>query len=222
LTVKMTADPTFQIYECQNPDCRLRIPTDLTVKVMKTCPKCSGTLLPSGETYQNESVRKELSVRPACRFELLLDNLRSTLNVGSIFRTADGAGVAHIYCCGTTPTPEHPKISKTSLGAQEFIPWSYHRNALEVLETKLNQKFIVFSLESTTKSENLFDAVIHQPSTPALLIIGNEISGIDPELVKRSHHVYSLPMMGKKTSLNVAVAAGIALYMLMFSSKIQS
>ena len=149
---------------------------------------------------------------------LLLDNLRSTLNVGSIFRTADGAGVAHIYCCGTTPTPEHPKIVKTGLGAEGFIPWTYYRNALDVPELE-DTGVEIISLEATSTSADLFIEITQiDIDKSVLLILGNEISGIDPALMQRSHRVLALPMLGNKSSLNVAVAAGIAMYALRFYS----
>ncbi|MCX6054497.1 MAG: RNA methyltransferase [Chloroflexi bacterium] len=150
------------------------------------------------------------------RIELLLDNLRSILNVGSIFRTADGSGVGHIFCCGTTPTPDHPKIAKSGLGAENFIPWSYHRNAMDVINN-LRQDHIICSIEATQKSLPLFENFQKISfNKNMLLVIGNEISGIDPQILNLSDHVFSLPMVGSKNSLNVAVATGIALYTFQF------
>jgi 23S rRNA (guanosine2251-2'-O)-methyltransferase len=210
------SEPQFQIYECQNPTCRLRIPSDLTVTEMQICPLCGETLQPIGTPFNNDNYQSSDHNTSNCTIEVLLDNLRSALNVGSIFRTADGAGISHIYCCGTTPTPDHSKIKKTSLGAQDFVPWSYHRNSLDVLQPKLAENFEICSLEATKKSINLLAPDRRINNQSILLIVGNEISGIDPELIKNSHHVFTLPMMGRKRSLNVAVAAGIALYALRF------
>lgn len=206
----------FQIFECQNPECRLRFPTNLSVDHMEICPFCKSPLIASGEPFTNVKAGSLPQFKSARRVDLLLDNLRSTLNVGSIFRTADGAGVSHIYCCGTTPTPEHPKIIKTGLGAEGFVPWSYHRNALDVIN-KLETGTLLYSLEAAQNSINLFTEVKQiESDKPVLLILGNEISGVDPVLLQQSNLTLSLPMLGNKNSLNVAVAAGIAIYALRF------
>lgn len=209
---------SFQILECQNQACSLRFPTNLSVKQLAACPLCGGALLPSGAPFSNQKAPPSRRMEPGRRVDLLLDNLRSTLNVGSIFRTADGAGVSHVYCCGTTPTPEHPKIVKTGLGAEFSVSWSAHRNALEVLPA-LARGTLVCALEASASSHDLFMEVRHiEPASSVLLILGNEVSGVDPQLMQRSDLVLSLPMLGKKSSLNVAVAAGIAIYALRFYS----
>lgn len=211
------SEPVFQIFECENPTCKLRFPSNLSVTKIEICPLCGSSLQPSGVPFSNE---KECQLSAAShssrRINLLLDNLRSTLNVGSIFRTADGAGINHIYCCGTTPTPEHSKIKKTGLGAESFIPWSYHRNALSVVDN-LDRNFSVCSLEASKESKSLFSCgSCISPDDPILLIVGNEISGIDPELLHRSSAIFAIPMLGSKTSLNVSIAVGIAVYVLRF------
>lgn len=206
----------FQIFECQNPECRLRFPNNLSVDHMEVCPFCKSPLVPSGEPFTNVKVAGLPRFTSARRVDLLLDNLRSTLNVGSIFRTADGAGVSHIYCCGTTPTPDHPKIIKTGLGAEGFVPWTYHRNALDVIGG-LEEGTLLYSLEAAENSIDLFHEVKQiESDKPVLLILGNEISGVDPVLLKQSNLTLSLPMLGNKNSLNVAVAAGVAIYALRF------
>lgn len=211
-------EPIFQIFQCQNQACSLRFPTNLSVKQMTSCPLCGGVLLPDGAPFSNQKAPPIPHTTPGRRLYLLLDNLRSTFNVGSIFRTADGAGVSHVYCCGTTPTPDHPKIIKTGLGAEFSVPWSAYRNALEVLPT-LPQGTLVCALETSSTSHDLFAEVGHiEPASSVLLILGNEVSGVDPQLIQRSDLVLSLPMLGKKSSLNVAVAAGIAVYALRFYS----
>lgn len=211
----------FQIFECLNPECRLRFPTNLSVARMETCPFCKSPLVASGEPFTNIKAASLPQFKSARRVDLLLDNLRSTLNVGSIFRTADGAGVSHIYCCGTTPTPDHPKIIKTGLGAEGFVPWTYHRNALDVVK-QLEEGTLLYSLEAAEHSINLFTEIQQiESDKPVLLILGNEISGVDPVLLQQSNLTLSLPMLGSKNSLNVAVAAGIAIYALRFyTSKI--
>ena len=209
-------EPTFQIFECQNPQCRLRFPSNLSVSNLEKCPFCGSPLLPSGDPFTNQKAPASQNTRNGRRVELLLDNLRSTLNVGSIFRTADGAGISHVYCCGTTPTPEHPKIIKTGLGAEFSVPWTYYRNALDLI-SNIEKDTLICSLEACDNSLDLFSELKHIESTRSvLLILGNEVSGVDPVLLQSSNLVLSLPMLGSKTSLNVAVATGIAIYALRF------
>lgn len=188
---------------------------------MERCPLCGGELHPQGKPFINSKRKSESSNAPAqysVTFEVLLDNLRSTLNVGSIFRTADGAGVNHIYCCGTTPTPEHAKIAKTSLGAEGFTSWSYHPNALDQVKLKRLSGYQITSLEATDSSKSLFTPSSAPAQSSILLVLGNEVSGIDPEILHNSDKVLYIPMQGKKSSLNVAVAFGIAIYSLINNS----
>jgi len=184
---------------------------------MTHCPLCGVELIPQGKPFINQKRIWETGStdsHPFSPIEVLLDNLRSTLNVGSIFRTADGAGVHFIYCCGTTPTPEHPKIAKTSLGAEDFTAWEYRRNALDLVKEKKQLGFQIISLEASDKSTSLFEHSSISKQEPTLLVLGNEVSGIDPEILDNSDQTFFIPMLGKKSSLNVAVAFGIAIYTL--------
>ena len=205
-------EPVFQVYQCINPACRMRFSTDLSVTKIAHCPKCGGEMQPSGDPYGNFTPPPGFLPTHLIDLVLVLDNLRSTLNVGSIFRTADGAGISHIYCCGTTPTPEHPKIAKTSLGAETFTPWSYHTNAVDLVTGFKQAGRQVFALEAVENSISLFDLETSDQLTPLALVVGNEISGIDPAILALAEKVLAIPMAGQKTSLNVAVSAGIAMY----------
>ena len=146
---------------------------------------------------------------------LILDNIRSRENVGSIFRTADAAGVSKIYLCGTTPTPPHDKISKTALGAETYVPWEYYKDTWRILKKLSADNYQLLALEQTKKSENIFILKTNKLKTNKLvLIVGNEIKGISPRILKYCNKKISIPMYGKKESLNVSVAVGIALYQL--------
>jgi tRNA G18 (ribose-2'-O)-methylase SpoU len=148
----------------------------------------------------------------------LLDNLRSSYNVGSIFRTGDGAGVQHLYLCGITSTPDQPKVMKTALGADQSVPWSYHRNSLDLIRQRKDAGYALWSLENRGPARSIFE---HIPSTltePILLAVGNERAGVDPGLLKESDQIVSLPMLGHKSSLNAVVAFGIAVYWLRFGA----
>ena len=141
---------------------------------------------------------------------LILDNIRSRENVGSIFRTADAAGVSKIYLCGTTPTPPHDKISKTALGAETYVPWEYYKDTWRILKKLSADNYQLLALEQTKKSENIFILKTNK----LVLIVGNEVKGISPRILKYCNKKISIPMYGKKESLNVSVAVGIALYQL--------
>lgn len=208
-------EPFFQMFECENTACRLRFPSDLSTSRMEHCPVCGSQMRTTGNAYNNfhrPSTRKLLT---DITLSILLDNLRSAENVGSIFRTANGAGVAHLYCCGTTPTPQHSRVRKSSLGAETEVDWSYHPNSQDLAKILLEESHHLVALESTMESRSLLDNThLDMPNMKIVLILGNEISGIDPELLSLANEVVHIPMAGTKTSLNVAVAAGIALYQL--------
>ncbi len=140
---------------------------------------------------------------------IVLDNIRSRENVGSIFRTADAAGVSKIYLCGITPTPPHEKISKTALGAETWVPWEYCKETWRLLAKLKKEGINIVALEQTKESVNLFK---FKTKFLAALVLGNEVKGLSPKILKYCDKKISIPMYGKKESLNVSVAAGVALY----------
>jgi tRNA G18 (ribose-2'-O)-methylase SpoU len=149
--------------------------------------------------------------------EGFLDNIRSAYNVGAIFRTADGAGVRHLHLAGITPTPYHPRIRKTALGSEQAIPWTHYRNGLDAVEEMRGRGYKLLGLENSPDASSLFDCYeINKVKEPVLLIVGNEISGIDPGILNLCHQVFALPMLGSKASLNVEVTFGVAAYFLRF------
>ena len=207
------SSPKFQTFECENPNCRLRFPNDLSVSQFDNCPRCGSPMKQSGEPYTNFQRPSSENLLPGYSFNIILDNLRSAQNVGSIFRTANGAGVKHIYCCGTTPTPDHSGVKKASLGAEAFTPWSYHPNSLVLAETLKGAGYYLLGIESTEYSVPLFSLYEYAPPQQNLaLILGNEVSGVDPQVLAITDRIVHIPMAGEKTSINVAVTAGIALY----------
>ncbi len=143
---------------------------------------------------------------------VLVHNIRSMHNVGSIFRTADGAGVSKIYLTGYTACPPRKEISKTALGADEFIPWEYHKDPFALIQKLKKEGFEVVALEKSGQSENIQK---FNSDKRTCLILGNEIDGVSEELLEYSDHVLHIPMRGKKDSLNVSVAFGIGIYQLM-------
>jgi 23S rRNA (guanosine2251-2'-O)-methyltransferase len=149
---------------------------------------------------------------------LILNNVRSCYNVGAVFRTADGAGVNKIFLCGYTPTPDKdPKISKTALGAEKYIPWEKYKQTWRLLEKFKSEKTKIIALEQTEKSVNIFDYKIS--NEPIALIAGHERKGLSKKILEYVDEVIEIPMHGKKESLNVSVAVGIALYQLLKNNK---
>jgi 23S rRNA (guanosine2251-2'-O)-methyltransferase len=140
---------------------------------------------------------------------VVLDNIRSAYNVGSIFRTADGAGNCEIYICGISPTPEHNKVAKTSLGSTDFVPWKYFKTTKEAIEDLKEKSVPIYAIELTDKAEKYSD--VQYPDTTAI-ILGHETDGVDRHILTMCDKHIVVPMNGKKESLNVATVAGIVLY----------
>lgn len=143
------------------------------------------------------------------RVVAILHNIRSALNVGSMFRTADAAGVGKIYLTGYTPTPDHDKVRKTALGAEKTVPWEHYRQPGGLLKRLKAEGYRVIALEQTKRSENVFT---FRSRFPVALMVGNEVRGLSPSLLKHADAAVDIPMRGTKESLNVAVAFGIAVY----------
>jgi len=144
------------------------------------------------------------------KIHIVLDNLRSAFNVGSIFRSSDGAGsVEKIYLCGITSPIDNPKLEKTALGSLEFINSEHYDTTLDAMEELKEQNIPIYSVELTDDSENFQE--IEYPDEFAL-VFGHEKKGINDEILKISDKIISIPMRGKKKSLNVANTASIILY----------
>jgi tRNA G18 (ribose-2'-O)-methylase SpoU len=142
-------------------------------------------------------------------FVAVLDNIRSLHNVGSILRTADAAGVRKLYLCGMTGTPPRQEIRKAALGAEETVAWEYFKQTGAALEKLKSEGYVLIALENTPASVDYRRAVYR---FPLALVVGHEYHGIAPEILARCDAAISLPMRGMKSSLNVAVAFGIAAY----------
>ncbi|MCB8967744.1 MAG: RNA methyltransferase [Ardenticatenaceae bacterium] len=204
----------FQMYQCPQPDCRFRFPAEIGDARAAICPRCHTPTQIVHASFHNAET--PLATSPAPPIHALLDNIRSIHNVGSMFRTADGAGLAHLYLCGITATPTHPKLAKAALGAHETIPWSYHPNGWETAVSLKNQGYQLWALEADPRATPLLTPAITLPAAPILLIVGNEKAGVDPAILDECDHIYTLPMHGHKNSLNAAVAFGIAVYHLLY------
>lgn len=139
----------------------------------------------------------------------MLHNIRSRHNVGSIFRTADAAGVAKIYMCGITPAPPHSRISKVALGAENYVPWEKYWQTGRLLNRLKKENVKIIALEQGEKSMP-YDK--YEPKFPQALVLGAEVDGLPENILKKCDKIIEIPMRGKKESLNVSVACGVALF----------
>ncbi len=204
--------------QCEVAECRLRFPVQDESELGSRCPVCGGPTHFVDAPYPTYEVReRRLPAGPP--LEGLLDNVRSLSNVGSIFRTADGVGLGHLHLCGFTPTPEHPKLAKTALGAQASVAWTRHPDGARAAEEIAAQGKRLWALEGGPGSRDLFESIDDAggPEDPTIVVVvGHEVSGVDPRILDRCERIVRIPMVGHKGSLNVSVAFGIAVYLLRY------
>ncbi len=149
------------------------------------------------------------------RSAVLLHNIRSAHNVGSIFRTADAAGVSHIYITGYTPTPvdrfkrPQKEIAKTALGAETFLTWEYGKTPAPIIKRLRAEGFQIIGVEQDPRSR---DYRVFNTEKPTVFIFGNEVRGLSRALRTACDELLQIPMFGKKESLNVATTVGIILF----------
>ena len=153
--------------------------------------------------------RTQLPPRAAAPLHVVVDNIRSAFNVGSIFRTADAGGVAHLHLCGMSAHPPHHKLAKTALGAFDYVPWTYYERTKDCIAALKEEGIVVAGIEVTP------DAVpMHKVDwpKPVAIIFGNEVNGIHADNLARCDMVVKIPMHGYKNSINVATAFGVVVY----------
>ena len=208
---------TFEIRKCDSCGLRYPLPVMENNANNSRCPACMGTtcLILSQKLIPESSHHLPSTSHSTQRRSVLLDNIRSAWNVGSILRSADGFGYTHAYMCGITPTPENEAVRKTSLGAENSVSWAYHKDAVDLVEKLKSQNWRIATLEESEHSIQLMHAQKPKTEKNTLLIVGNETTGVDPHLLDLSDAIYHIPMYGKKKSFNVATAFSIAAYALM-------
>lgn len=146
---------------------------------------------------------------------LILPDIRSAINVGAIFRTADAVGIDKIYLVGVTPRPSdqfgrvQKDIAKSALGAETWIKWEYKEKLLPLINSLKKEKYEIVALEQDEKS---IDYRKYKKSKNMALILGEEVNGLDKKILEKCDQIVEIPMKGKKESLNVSVAAGVALF----------
>lgn len=142
---------------------------------------------------------------------VVLDNVRSMHNVGSVFRTCDAFLVEKICLCGFTPTPPHREIQKTALGATETVAWESHPSTLDLITQLQNQAYKVYAVEQTHHSIAL-DEFTPEPKSKLALVFGNEADGVDEQVIAQCNGTIEIPQFGSKHSFNISVSAGIVLW----------
>jgi tRNA G18 (ribose-2'-O)-methylase SpoU len=206
---------------CPNPKCKhsFDVPDERQGK-NGPCPNCGQVI-----TFRSLEIILEVERQHARlpvkkgeaggvpRYSAVLEDIRSLWNVGSIFRSADGAGFGKLYLCGITGTPPNKAIAKTSLGAEECVAWEHHSHVLDFLPKLAQDGIQIVALEKTETSIDLSEALRQNLLRPPLcLIVGNEVAGVSAEALSLAKVTCHLPMHGVKSSLNVAVAFGIGAY----------
>jgi 23S rRNA (guanosine2251-2'-O)-methyltransferase len=199
----------FTIYECSNHQCRLRFPLKISIHAPSYCPKCKHKLNKIKIFNNQKDLEQKWQNRIKMEIILLLDNLRSAYNVGSILRSADGFEIEQIFLCGITPSPTNPKTLKTSLGAEKSFYWEYQANSLDTAHKLKERGFKLIGLEIEPASKPIFVLTEKKLGSKVVIVLGNEIVGIDPDLRILCDDLIYIPMLGYKQSFNVTIAFGI-------------
>jgi 23S rRNA (guanosine2251-2'-O)-methyltransferase len=191
--------------------CGLRYPLLNSQDFGRRCPACLGETsvvhtraLPDKINHRGNAGSGEIQL------QVLLDNIRSGWNAGSILRTADGFGFKHAYLCGITPTPDQPAVQKTALGAENSVTWSKHPNAVLQSRELQSAGWQIFALENADDSIPIDTTISRLDSARILLVLGNEVCGVDPGILNLADKIVHLPMHGQKRSFNVAMAFAAA------------
>lgn len=164
------------------------------------------------EHGSDRMARNDLDAAPRFPIYAVLDNIRSAHNVGSMFRTADGARIAELLLCGYTPTPPHRHLAKTALEAVEVVPWSHHDDVANAIQALGARGVQILAAENTDDSQLLYDFPLR---FPVAVVMGNEVAGLSAEARALCEATVHLPMHGLKSSLNVSVAFGAMIYELL-------
>lgn len=161
-------------------------------------------------TELNRPTIEEFESQEKIQVVVVLDNIRSLANVGSIFRTCDGFSAEQIVLCGITGQPPHREIQRTALGATESVAWSYEEDILEVIANYKRKGYVIASVEQCETSVE--PSEVGSLKKPICLVLGNEVEGVNQMVIDQSDVVIEIPQAGTKHSFNVTVAAGIVLW----------
>ncbi len=214
---------TYVLHQCVNEACRFRFPAALDTEPVDgyRCPHCKSEVASAEATAVSSSDRgpQLQDADSNLHLELMLDNIRSVGNVGSLFRTADGVGVRAMHLGGITATPEHQRFAKSALGTP--VPWDHNLNGVDLARDLKGRGYALWALEEHPEADDIFTVGNLPADQPTVLVVGNEVVGVDPEILAMCDRVVSIPMVGTKRSLNVVVACGIAAYLLLHGRRQQ-
>lgn len=201
---------SYEIRICTS--CGLRYPLNTGNSFGVRCPHCLGEtkVVLTRTIHEEEMTREAKTKKHGGTRAVLLDNIRSAWNVGSILRSADGFGFDHAYLCGITPTPDQEAVTKTSLGAEEYVTWSHHKDAVKLINGLKKEGWKIVALEEEARAVPV--SAYSNSKKQTVLILGSEVTGVDPGLLEVCDEVINIPMHGRKRSFNVAIAFGIAAY----------
>ena len=169
--------------------------------------------LPHDIIFANRPSLDELRQKRRYPISVVVDDVRSLYNVGSIFRTSDGALIEKLYLCGITGYPPRKEIDKTALRAVDSVPWEHRKDAVKCVESLKNSNSQIIVLEHTDKSIPYYQC---EYNYPCVLVLGNEVNGISEAIIEMADKAIEIPMFGLKQSLNVTVAYGIVIYDMVF------
>lgn len=142
---------------------------------------------------------------------IVLDNIRSMSNIGSVFRTSDAFLIEEIHLCGITSCPPHKEIHKTALGATETVQWKYFENTMDSVQDLKTRKYTIVSVEQT-KNSTLLNQFHPEKDQQYAMIFGNEVKGVEQEVINASNFCLEIPQFGTKHSLNISISAGIVIW----------
>ncbi|MEC3905745.1 RNA methyltransferase [Tamlana sp. 2201CG12-4] len=142
---------------------------------------------------------------------IILDNIRSLNNIGSVFRTSDAFLIEKIYLCGITATPPHKDIHKTALGSTDTVDWEYVEDTIDLVQKLKAENVTICAVEQAEQATMLNNFTV-APGTTYALVFGNEVKGVAQNVVSASHHVIEIPQFGSKHSLNISVSCGVVIW----------
>lgn len=202
----------FEIRHCQNSKCGLRYPLVEKNSFGERCPIClDDTKVIITQTFPVFKNQSRLNL-PKKRIKYaLIDNVRSAANVGAIFRTSDGFGLEKLFLCGITPTPENKGVQKTSMRTENNVAWDHSPNAVEIAIKLKSEGIALIALEQDTRAVRLTEIPDLSPHD-VVLIVGNEVVGVDPGVLDECDQIINIPMYGTVSSFNVVTAFSIALF----------
>lgn len=159
----------------------------------------------------NRASEEEYKSQSKFPIVVILDSIRSLNNIGSFFRTCDAFNVEKIFLCGITATPPHREINKTAIGATDSVEWEHKENIVDLIKDLKTQDYTICTIEQAAKTSLLQNInTIDQPKFA--LVFGNEVDGVDQNVINISDHIIEIPQFGTKHSLNVSVCAGVVLW----------